>query len=70
MNDLDKKIASLPPELRWRVEVFVESLLQDRKKLSNARPAFKWAGALRDLRDEYSSTQLQHAIMGWRMHEQ
>jgi hypothetical protein len=26
------------------------------------RPAFSWAGALRDLRGEYSSVQLQHEI--------
>ena len=27
-----------------------------------AEPGFSWAGALRDLRDEYTSVELQHSI--------
>jgi len=30
---------------------------------------FRWAGALKDLRDKYTSVELQHKILEWRIGE-
>jgi len=32
------------------------------KKIKTKRPTFKWRGCLADLRDEYTSVELQHNL--------
>jgi mRNA-degrading endonuclease RelE of RelBE toxin-antitoxin system len=69
MKTIEEKINKLPPEDRKEVEDFVEFLLKNRKKRAKGKPAFKWAGILRDLRDKYTSVELQHEISRWRIGE-
>jgi len=62
---LKELIEQLPLELQQEVRDFVEFLLEKRAR----KPKFDWAGALRDLRDRYSSVELQHKIAEWRIGE-
>lgn len=65
MATLEDRISELPPELRREVEDFVESLLV--KRARKGRPLkLDWAGALSDLKDRYTSVELQHEILRWR----
>ena len=69
MQTLKELIEKLPPELQQEVQDFVEFLLEKRAKRPKRKPKFDWAGALRDLRDRYSSVELQHKIAEWRIGE-
>ncbi|MBC7343879.1 MAG: DUF2281 domain-containing protein [Clostridia bacterium] len=65
MRALKDLIDELPPELQQEVRDFVEFLLEKRARRPKRKPKFDWAGALRDLRDRYTSVQLQHKIAEW-----
>ena len=67
MKTLEEMIEELPPELRKEVEDFVEFLLEKRKPKPKGKPKFDWEGALEDLRDQYTSVELQHKIAEWRI---
>jgi len=67
MKAIDDLIKQLPPDLRDEVEDFVEFLVEKRLKKTHGRPTFAWAGALRDIRDKYTSVELQHRISHWRI---
>jgi Protein of unknown function (DUF2281) len=69
MKNLEEKIHELPSELQQEVEDFVEFLLEKRHKRPRGKPRFDWAGALKDLRDQYTSVELQHKISEWRIGE-
>lgn len=69
MTTLEKKINTLPPELNREVEDFVEFLIEKRLKRPKGRPTFRWAGSLKELRDEYTSVELQHKIVQWRIED-
>lgn len=59
---LQEMLKMLPPTLQAEVRDFVAFLLE---KKTNRKPApmkFEWEGALKDLRDKYTSVQLQHQI--------
>ena len=59
---LQELLRKLPPELQTEVRDFVEFLLE-RKSARQYRPMkFQWEGALKDLRAQYTSVQLQHQI--------
>jgi len=67
MKDIEDRIKELPPELRREVEDFVEFLVEKRGKRPRRKPAFGWAGVLKDLREQYTSVDLQHKISEWRI---
>lgn len=69
METLEALVARLPKELHREVQDFIEFLLEKRQKRSKNQPSFDWAGALRDLREQYTSVQLQHQIAEWRNNE-
>ena len=60
-------IKQLSPELQQEVIDFAEFLQEKREKKHREKPLFKWAGALKDLRDQYTSIELQHEISKWRI---
>jgi hypothetical protein len=68
MENIEKKIGKLPFELQREVEDFVDFLLEKRKR-RRGKPRFDWAAALKDLRDKYTSVELQHKISEWRIGE-
>ena len=69
MSLLKELIEKLPPDIQQEVEDFVAFLLAKREKMPRNKPRFDWAGALKDLRDQYTSVELQHKILAWRIGE-
>lgn len=62
MNRLEDLIKQLPQELKEEVKDFTEFLLEKQLKKQRKKPKFNWAGAMKDLRSEYTSVELQHKI--------
>ena len=60
---IEEKIRKLPPNLRKEVEEFIEGLMERPARSKRKQPQLKWRGALRDLRDKYTSVELQHRIL-------
>ena len=67
MKSLEKKISLLPPELQQEVIDFIEFLIEKRLKRPKGKPKFNWAGALKELRQQYTSVELQHKVSEWRI---
>jgi len=65
MKSLEEKINTLPPELQKEVEDFVEFLIEKRLQQPKGQLKLDWRGALRDLRDQYTSVELQHKALQW-----
>jgi Protein of unknown function (DUF2281) len=61
MKSLIEKINTLPPDLRLKVEEFVDSLEQEAELKSKSGNKLRqdWAGALSNYRDQYTSLELQ-----------
>lgn len=68
MLALKELLEKLPPDLQQEVRDFIEFLLERRRK-PRSKPKFDWAGALRDIRKQYTSVELQHKISEWRIGE-
>ncbi len=64
---LPELVQSLPSEMQQEVQDFIEFLLAKRKQRPRGKPTFEWAGALKDLRDQYTSVELEHKISDWRI---
>jgi hypothetical protein len=67
MEALKEFVEKLPPDLQQEVKDFIEFLLEKRAKKTRGKPKFDWAGALEDLRNKYTSVELQHKISNWRI---
>ncbi len=66
MKNLEEMVRQLPPELQQEVAEFIDFLLERRRQRSKGKPNFRWAGTLKDLREQYTSVELQHKIAEWR----
>ncbi|MFQ6094215.1 MAG: DUF2281 domain-containing protein [bacterium] len=69
MKSIEERIKELPPELQREVVDFIDFLTERRLRQPRGKPNFDWAGALKDLRDQYTSVELQHKISEWRIGE-
>lgn len=69
MKSLDEIIKKLPPEYEREVRNFIEFLIEKRAKKYLGKPKFDWAGALKGLRNQYTSVELQHKIIELRIGE-
>ncbi|MBS3905784.1 MAG: DUF2281 domain-containing protein [Syntrophaceae bacterium] len=69
MKNIEEMIKELPPELQQEVEDFIKFLLEKHVRKPIGKFEFGWAGALKDLRDLYTSVELQHKISEWRIGE-
>lgn len=65
MTTLEKQIRKLPPHLQKEVEEYIDLLLKSRDQKSSSKLQLGWKGALRDLRSEYTSVDLQHKLLEW-----
>lgn len=63
MKRLEELIKELPSELQQEVEDFVQFLIEKRIRKPKGKLKFDWEGALQDLRDQYTSVELQHKIL-------
>jgi hypothetical protein len=60
-------VKKLPPEYQEEVRNFVEFLMEKRLKRLRGTPKFDWGGTLKELRDPYTSVELQHKVSEWRI---
>ena len=67
MQTFKELVEQLPPDIQQEVKDFAAFLLEKRRKKPKGKPNFDWAGALKDLRDQYTSVQLQHQMAEWRI---
>jgi hypothetical protein len=70
MQTLKELIDNLPPELQEEVRDFIEFLLEKKVRKKKQKPEFNWAGALKELGNNYTSVDLQHKISRWRIGEE
>ncbi|MDQ3753527.1 MAG: DUF2281 domain-containing protein [Acidobacteriota bacterium] len=57
---MEELVRELPVERQAEVRDFVEFLLEKQRSRPRRKPQFDWAGALKDMRDDYTSVDLQH----------
>ena len=65
---LEEMVKQLPANLQQEAEEYIQALLT-RGNQQRSAPKFKWAGALKTLRTQYTSVELQHKLMQWRVGE-
>jgi len=65
MARLEELLRELPPDRYREVEDFLELLLARKSRPPQAAPTFTWRGALRHLKDRYTSVDLQHKAQEW-----
>ena len=65
MPTLIELINQLPPDLQEEVKHFAEFLLERRAPSQKGELKLDWRGALRELRDKYTSVELQHKLLEW-----
>ncbi|WP_258083699.1 DUF2281 domain-containing protein [Thermococcus thermotolerans] len=65
MEDAHRLFDMLPDELKREVLDYIEFLLERRGSKRGKGPKMKWKGALRELKDEYTSVELQHKAVEW-----
>ncbi len=69
MDSLKEMVEQLPPDLADEARNYIEYLLQRYENRPRGKPKFDWSGALQDLKEQYTSVQLQHKIAEWRIGE-
>jgi len=65
MTKLERLVKELPPELHREAEDFLEFLLTKRSRKEKRALKLDWRGGLADLRDRYTSVELQHKAQEW-----
>ncbi|OGI06751.1 MAG: hypothetical protein A3I68_08390 [Candidatus Melainabacteria bacterium RIFCSPLOWO2_02_FULL_35_15] len=68
---IQKKILNLPPDEQKEVIDFIEFLEQknNKEKREKTSMTFEWEGGLKDLKEKYTSVELQHKINEWRIED-
>jgi hypothetical protein len=66
VKSINEMVNELAPGQQAEARDFIESLLAKKRAGPRRKPQFDWAGALKDMRDEYSSVDLQHESTRWR----
>lgn len=67
MATIKEVVEQLPPELQEQVKDYAIFLLEKKIKKKKNKPNFNWAGALSQLKKQYTSVDLQHTISTWRV---
>ena len=64
---IESKLEELPENLKKEVLDYIEFLLQKYgKKAKKGKLRFDWEGGLSDLKEKYTSVELQHKALEWR----
>jgi len=66
MENLEKLIQGLPPDLKQEVEDFVQFFLSKRARKTGKKLRQDWGGALKEYRQQYSALELQKRALEWR----
>jgi len=64
MQTIEEKIQRLPPDVQQTIEELIDKLLQQQPK-EKKKMKFDWEGALADMKNEYTSVELQHKALEW-----
>ena len=65
-KSLEELVKEVPPDLQEEVQDFIEFVLEKRARTRGRKLRQDWGGALRDLRDQYTSLELQKKALEWR----
>jgi len=67
-KEIEIKMQKLPEDLRREVLDYVDFLLSKYQGREAARKKFKfdWEGGLSEIREKFTSVELQHKALGWR----
>ena len=63
-KELENKIRSLPPEIKKELLEYIERRLKEYKKKKGL--SFTWEGGLKEVKEKFSSVELQHKATEWR----
>ena len=63
---IEDLVRTLGPEQQEAVRRFTETLASKSDNAPTPEPAFRWAGALSDMRERFTSVELQHALLAER----
>lgn len=68
VNSVYTKIRELPEDLRREVLDYIEFLLEKYKgkEIKPKEFKFDWEGGLSDIREKFTSVELQHKALEWR----
>ena len=66
-QDIESKIDKLPEHVIQEINDFIDFLLAKYGEKKNKKNKFKfdWEGGLIDLKDKYTSVELQHKSLEW-----
>ncbi|AEC51952.1 hypothetical protein PNA2_1036 [Pyrococcus sp. NA2] len=65
MENAYELFQKLPDDLKREVIDYIEFLLEKKAKKKRGQLKLTWKGALEELRDKYSSVELQHKALEW-----
>jgi len=67
-KEIEEKMGELPEDLRREILDYLEFLLKKYKGKETQTKKFKfdWEGGLSEIREEFTSVELQHKASGWR----
>ena len=66
MSTIEETVRHLPPDSRVKVQIYIDSLMEERKK-HPARPLRQdWAGGFSEFKSQYTSIDLQKKALEWR----
>ncbi len=65
MKTLKELVENVPPDLEPEVKDFVEFLLSKHRRKKGGRMKLHWRGGLKDLKEDYTSVELQHKSLQW-----
>jgi hypothetical protein len=65
IDEVVKVTNGLPERLQEEVRDFARFLAEKKARPLRRKLRMDWAGGLKDLRDKYTSVELQHKILDW-----
>jgi hypothetical protein len=69
IDEVVKVTNGLPERLQEEVRDFARFLAQNKARPLRRKLRLDWAGGLKDLRDKYTSVELQHKASEWRAND-
>ncbi len=67
-KEIEHKVRELPEDLKREVLDYIEFLIKKYKgkEIGKRKFKFDWEGGLSDIRDKFTSVELQHKALKWR----
>jgi len=67
-NEIERKISQLPADVRAYLLEYIDFLTKRHISKHQSKEGFRfdWEGGLAELKDEYTSVELQHKASEWR----